>query len=263
MAKLIDSHAHLDVEAFDADREEVLARAKQNGISAIINVGATDGIEGAKRSLQLAKKHQFIFCSVGIHPSDAKELSEEWLKFIEELASDPFVLGIGETGLDLYWEKSLSDKQVMFFEEQIKLAKKIKKPLIIHSRKAEKECIEILKQNGAYEVGGVFHCFEGSYELAKKVFDINFYISFTGILTFKKNKDLRETASKVPLKKILLETDSPYLAPEPFRGKRCESSYLVETAKVLAEVQGVSLEKVAEETTSNAQQLFAINIPLE
>ncbi len=255
--ELIDTHSHLSAPDFEHDIDEVIKRAKNNSVNTIICIGAGYGIESARNSVKLAEKHDCIKASVGVHPQNANEdLSN--LDEIKELAKHPKVVAIGETGLDFYRDWSPHDKQEIWFKEQILLAKEVKKPLVIHSRNAGRECLSILIENQADIVGGVFHCYAEDEEFAKKLHEINFLVSFPGTITFKKADSLRSIVKNIPIGQIMLETDAPYMAPEPNRGKRCESAFMLDTARTLADIKGISLEEVAEITTKTAKKIFKI-----
>jgi len=253
---LFDTHTHLDAEDFNPDQSDVIKRAQEAGVSRFVTIGAGDGFASAERALALAKKYDFIWASAGIHPHNARE--ELNIDLLRKLASDPRVVAIGETGLDFYRDWAPVDLQYHWFRAQIELAKELKKPLIIHSRDAGKACLETLIELQAQEVGGVFHCYSEDIEFAKKLLDINFLISVPGSVTFKKADKLREVVKALPVTQLMLETDAPYLAPEPHRGKRCESSMMLETAKVVARVREMELPELAAQTTNNALKFFKI-----
>ncbi|WP_025028173.1 TatD family hydrolase [Caldalkalibacillus mannanilyticus] len=253
---LFDTHTHLNDEAFSADRDEVMQRALDEGVSLLVNVGFNR--QTIPQTLELAEKYDFVYAAVGWHPHDAKDMKEEDLAWIEELSAHKKVVAIGEMGLDYYWDNSPRDVQKEVFRQQIALAKKVKKPIIIHDRDAHRDVVDILKEEGASEVGGVMHCFGGSVEIAKECLDLNFYISFGGPLTFKNAKKPKEVAMQIPLDRILIETDSPYLTPHPYRGKRNESSYVKHVAQSLAELRGLSYEEVCRITMENGKRLFNI-----
>lgn len=253
---LIDTHVHLDAEAYDADRDAVISRARTAGVSHFICIGASRGFESNERALHLASTHQDISATIGIHPQDASiPLNVERLT---ALASHPKVVAIGETGLDYFRDSASKEDQKTWFRAHIALAKAKQLPLVIHSRDAGTDCLALLQEEGAAAVGGVFHCFSESSEFARELLAINFFVSVPGILTFKKNDQYRATIKEIPLSQILLETDAPYLAPDPFRGKRNESAYIVRTAEVLAQVHQTSLEEIGKITSSNARKLFKI-----
>ncbi|WML42509.1 TatD family hydrolase [Neobacillus sp. PS3-40] len=253
---LFDTHAHLNADQFSEDLEDVISRAQDTGVSTIVVVGFDRPT--IKRAIELADKYEFIYASVGWHPVDAIDMTEGDLKWIEELSAHPKVVALGEMGLDYYWDKSPKDIQKEVFRKQIKLAKKVKLPIVIHNREATADVMEILKEEGAEEVGGIMHCFSGSPEIAKECVNMNFYISLGGPVTFKNAKKPKEVAAEIPLEKLLIETDCPYLAPHPFRGKRNEPSYVKLVAEEIAEIKGISFAEIAEVTTRNAKKLFDI-----
>jgi TatD DNase family protein len=252
-----DTHAHLNAEQYNEDLKEVIDRALSEGVSNIVVVGFDRPT--IEKAMELTEKYEFIYASVGWHPVDAIDMTEEDLQWIEELSRHPKVVALGEMGLDYYWDKSPKDVQKEVFRKQIRLAKKVKLPIVIHNRDATADIVEILKEEGAGEVGGIMHCFSGSPETAKECVDMNFYISLGGPVTFKNAKKPKEVADVIPLEKLLIETDCPYLAPHPFRGKRNEPSYVKLVAEQIAEIKGVSVEEVASATTENAKKLFGIN----
>jgi TatD DNase family protein len=253
--EIIDTHCHLDSEQFDQDRDEAIARAVAAGVTRMITIGTGQGLAGASRAIALADKHSMVWATVGIHPHNADTNLD--LAHLEKLALHNKVVAIGETGLDFFRDWAPIDAQHAVFEAQIALARRVKKPLVIHSRNAGAASLETLMKHSASDVGGVFHCFSEDAAFAAKLREINFRVSFPGQLTFKKANEVREVCKATPLDQILLETDSPYLAPEPFRGKRCEPAYVVETARMLAQIKGLSLAEVAAITTNNALQLFS------
>jgi TatD DNase family protein len=253
---LFDTHTHLNDQAFEEDREQVIRRAQEEGVTLLVNVGFNR--ETIPQTMKLAEQYDFIYAAVGWHPHDAAEMKEEDLSWIEELSAHSKVVAIGEMGLDYYWDNSPRDVQKDVFRKQIALAKKVKKPIIIHDRDAHRDVVDILREEGADEVGGIMHCFGGSYDIAKECLDLNFYISFGGPLTFKNAKQPKEVAKQVPLDRLLIETDSPYLTPHPFRGKRNESSYVKYVAESLAELKGISYEEICRITMENGKRLFKI-----
>jgi len=252
-----DTHAHLNAEQYNEDLQEVIDRALDEGISNIVVVGFDRPT--IEKAMELTEKYDFIYASVGWHPVDAIDMTEDDLRWIEELSSHPKVVALGEMGLDYYWDKSPKDIQQEVFRKQIRLAKKVKIPIVIHNRDATADIVEILKEEGAGEVGGIMHCFSGSPEIAKECVDMNFFISLGGPVTFKNAKKPKEVADVIPLEKLLIETDCPYLTPHPFRGKRNEPSYVKLVAEQIAEIKGLSVEEVAQATTENAKKLFGIN----
>ncbi|MFJ5625227.1 TatD family hydrolase [Peribacillus loiseleuriae] len=254
---LFDTHVHLNDKQFEEDLEEVIQRTKESGVSNVVVVGFDRPT--ITRAMELVEEYDFIYAAVGWHPVDAIDMTDEDLHWIEELAAHPKVVAIGEMGLDYHWDKSPKDIQKDVFRKQIKLAKKVKLPIIIHNREATADIIEILKEENAHEVGGIMHCFSGSPEIAKECVEMNFYISLGGPVTFKNAKKPKEVAAEIPLDRLLIETDCPYLAPHPFRGKRNEPAYVKLVAEQIAEIKEITLEEVAKATTWNAKKLFGIN----
>jgi TatD DNase family protein len=259
--KFVDSHCHIDGEQFDADRPEVISRARDAGVEAMLVVGTGNATECSNfaRVIHLAEQHNNIYCSIGVHPHDAKTFgSAEEEKLINLAKSSPKVIGWGEIGLDYYYDHSPREVQRVVFIRQIRIAKKLNLPIIIHSREADEETVEILQAECSYPEfrGGIMHCFGGTPEMAKALMPLGFMISFAGNVTFKKAENLRDSARVVPLDKLLIETDCPYLTPVPFRGKRNEPAYVVETAKFLADFYGVELEVLAAQTTENFYRFF-------
>ncbi len=254
---LFDTHVHLNAEQFEEDLEEVIGRAQAEGVSHMVVVGFDRPT--ITKAMELAEAYDFIFACVGWHPVDAIDMKDEDMAWIEELAAHPKVVAIGEMGLDYHWDKSPKDVQKDVFRRQIRLAKKVKLPIVIHNRDATADVVEILREEGAGEVGGIMHCYSGSVEVAKECLDMNFYISLGGPVTFKNAKKPKEVAEAVPLEKLLIETDCPYLAPHPYRGKRNEPAYVKLVAEQIAELKGLAFEEVAQATTENAKRLFGIS----
>ncbi|MCR8645880.1 TatD family hydrolase [Paenibacillus sp. N1-5-1-14] len=251
---LTDTHTHMDASAFEEDRDEAIQRAWDAGVTRIVNIGFNR--ETIPTTMALAEKYDFVYAAVGWHPQDAKDMLPEDLEWIEELCKHPKVVAIGEIGLDYYWDTSPKDVQDRVFREQIRLARRIGKPIIIHNRDAHQDTLKILKEENAAEVGGIMHSFSGSWETAKECLDMNFYLSFGGPITFKNAKQPKEIVAQVPLDRLLIETDAPYLTPHPFRGKRNETGYVRLVAETAAEIRGLSLEELAQITTDNANRLF-------
>ncbi|NEW09608.1 TatD family hydrolase [Paenibacillus sp. SYP-B3998] len=254
---LTDSHTHLNAEQFNEDREEVIQRALAAGVTRIVNVGFNR--ETIPSSIALAEQYDFIYSTVGWHPVDAKDMEPGDLEWIEELCKHEKVVAIGEIGLDYYWDTSPKDVQDRVFREQIRLARKLGMPIVIHNRDAHQDILQVLKEEKAAEVGGIMHCFSGSWETAKQCLDMNFHISFGGPVTFKNAKQPKEVLAQVPLDRLLIETDAPYLTPHPFRGKRNETSYVRLVAETAAEIRGMTLEEIAEITTNNAIRLLGLS----
>jgi len=254
---LFDSHAHLDDRRFDGDRKEVIKKIKDSGLSYVINAGAD--LPSTLHSIRLAHEYDFIYASVGVHPHDAKSMDEETLSILEGLAKKPKVVAIGEIGLDYHYDNSPREVQRKWFREQLKLAKSLDMPIIIHDREAHGDILQIVKEEKWSSMRGVFHCFSGSLEMARECIKMGFYISIAGPITYKNARKTVEVVKELPLEKLLIETDSPYLTPEPFRGRRNDPSYVRLVAEKIAEIKGISFEEVASETLKNAKALF--NIP--
>ena len=260
---IIDTHCHLDMEQFDSDREEVIQRALANGVGFILNIGCD--VASSYRSLELAERYDFIYASAGIHPHDVNNLTEEDYLHLKELHEHPKVIAVGETGLDYFKNYSSPEDQRKHFRRQIEMAVQRGKPIIVHSRDAKEDIVSILSdyfpQNG--KPSGIFHCFSGDQELAEKTLEMGFYISFAGPVTFKNADALREVAKNIPPDRLFAETDAPYLAPVPKRGKRNEPSNVRFTTEKLAEVRGVSLDDIQRAMTQNFHELFGIGQPAQ
>ena len=257
---LVDSHAHIDGEEFDADRDEVVARAREAGVSAILNVGTGDPHGGNfERAVSVAEKYEGVYASVGVHPHDAKLYTEAAERLLLEFVRSRRVVAVGEIGLDYHYDNSPREVQREVFGRQLTLARAEGMPVIIHSREADEETLEILRAEymGA-ERAGVMHCFGGGPALAEGALALGFYISFAGNVTFKKADTLREVALTVPLERLLVETDCPYLAPVPHRGRRNEPAYVAATARFLAELRGISPEDLGRATSENFTRLFGL-----
>jgi TatD DNase family protein len=256
MPGLFDTHTHLDSHKFDDDRENVIARAREAGVELIVNIGFNR--ETIPTTMALAEQYDFIYAAVGWHPVDSIDMQPGDLEWIERLCAHKKVVAIGEIGLDYHWDTSPKDVQQQVFREQIRLARKVGKPIVIHNRDAHEDVVRILQEERAEEVGGVMHCFSGSPETAKQCLDMNFYISFGGPVTFQNAKVPKEVMKRVPIDRILIETDAPYLTPHPFRGKRNETAYVKFVAETAAELLGKSLEEIALITTENGKKCFGI-----
>ena len=259
---LIDSHCHIDGEQFDADRDEVIRRAKEAGVSMMLNVGTGDPhSEDLRRAVAVAREFDNVYASVGVHPHDAKlydDAAEEHLLELINLSDK--VIAWGEIGLDFYYDHSPRDVQIEVFRRQIRKARELELPIIIHSRDADDETVEILADDCAGNFrGGIMHCFGGSPAMAEKLMAIGFLISFAGNVTFKNADNLRESARVVPLDRLLVETDCPFLTPVPLRGKRNEPAFVAHTARFLADLNGVSFEGLAAATSDNFHRLFRID----
>nr|WP_303243853.1 TatD family hydrolase [uncultured Cellulosilyticum sp.] len=249
-----DSHAHYDDERFDEDRFELIESIHERGVGYIVNAAAD--MPSCYTSLALAHKYPFIYCSIGVHPHDAKSLDDEKLAELKKLAGEDKVVAIGEIGLDYYYDSSPRDEQRKWFKAQLALAKELDLPVIIHSREACQETFDTIMASGVKE--GVIHCFSGSSELAKEYVKRGFYIGVGGSLTFKNARKAVEVVETIGLEHILIETDAPYMTPVPHRGKRNDSSYLEHVVEKIAEIKGISAEEVSEITCQNAKKLFRI-----
>jgi len=252
---LIDTHCHLPA-VDQAPVEEILERAAAAGVKRCVCIGASEEKKSASDAIGLAERFENVWASVGVHPHDAKSFTE--LSGLEELAVHPKVVAIGETGLDFFRDWAPKDNQYKLFENTIAFAKNIGKPLIIHCRDAAEETFRLLKESGASQIGGVFHCYSETAEFAKRLEEINFIVSFPGSLTFKSAHALRETAKAIPLERIMLETDAPFMAPEPFRGKPSEPAHVLQVAMKLAELKELSVQEVARRTSRTAEKFFRL-----
>jgi TatD DNase family protein len=258
----IDSHAHIDGPEFDADREAVVQRALDAGVSAILNVGTGDPHSGAfERALELGAKYESVYTALGVHPHDARLFDDRVEERLGRLIREGSrVIAWGEIGLDFHYDNSPRPVQIDVFRRQLRLARDANLPVIIHTREAEDETIEILKSDWmGSELSGVMHCFSGSLALAESAIELGFSISFSGIATFKKADELRAVAKQVPLDRLLIETDCPFLTPVPFRGKRNEPAFVVEVARCLAELRNLSLPEIGRITTENFARLFRLD----
>jgi TatD DNase family protein len=257
----VDSHAHIDGEEFDADRDEVVGRARAAGVRAILNVGTGDPHGGHfERAIAAAEKYEGVYAAVGVHPHDAKlfdEAAEGLLRRL--LTGGGRVVALGEIGLDFHYDNSPRDVQREVFARQLRLAREVGKPVVIHSREADEETVEILRAEWSGSgLGCVMHCFGGSVPMAESVLEMGSYVSFAGNVTFKKADALREAARVVPLGRLLVETDCPFLSPVPLRGRRNEPAHVVETARFLAEMRGIPVEELARATSENFFRLFGL-----
>ena len=250
----VDVHAHLDDEAFDGDRQQVLESIKEEGI---IVVNAGSDMTSSHYSVKFAQENDFIYACIGVHPHDAQKVGKDYLKELEVMAENPKVIGIGEIGLDYYYDFSEREIQKKVFTQQSDLAKSLDLPVVIHDRDAHKGTLDILKE--VRPAKGLMHCYSGSLEMAQELLRLGFYFSFGGVITFKNAKKPKEVASRLPLDRILLETDCPYLSPEPYRGKRNDPTRIPVIAKQLAELHQVSVQEIKKTTYSNFSRLF--NLP--
>lgn len=253
---IFDTHAHYDDEAFNEDREKLIDEISRSEIRKIVNVGAN--LVTSQNSVDLSKKYDFFYAAVGVHPDDAAEVTDEGIERLRELAKGKKVVAVGEIGLDYYWNKDNSDLQKTAFKRQIELARELSLPIIVHSRDAAADTMEILHETDAGKLGGVIHCFSYSPEIALESVKMGFYIGIGGVVTFKNAKKIKESVEAIPLEKIVLETDCPYLAPDPFRGKRNSSLYLEYVVKEIARLKGIDENTVMEQTFKNALNMYNI-----
>lgn len=257
---LIDSHCHLTDRQFDEDLDAVLARAHAAGVGRFIVIGANGDFSHNEKAVALAQAHPSVFAVVGVHPHDAKTITEETYVQLRQLAEHPKVIGLGETGLDFYYDNSPREDQRAHFRRFIQLACELELPLSMHVRDAYSEASATLREEGGGKVRGVMHCFTGTEEEAHELLALGLYISFSGIVTFKSAHELRAVAKVVPLERLLVETDCPLLAPVPYRGKRNEPAYVAQVAHTIAEVRGLRLEEVVEATQRNTEALFQLTV---
>lgn len=251
---IFESHAHYDDEAFDADREELLKQCREQGIETIVNVSAS--LASVKSTLALAEENEFIYAAVGIHPDETGELDENSFEWLRKQCRHPKVVAVGEIGLDYYWDKEKHEIQKYWFRRQMELAKERKLPMIVHSREAAADTLEEVRKAYSSELQGVIHCFSYTPEIAKEYLDMGYYIGIGGVVTFKNAKKLKEVVKMLPLDRILLETDCPYLAPEPNRGKRNSSLNLSYVAEAIGQLKGIEAEEVIRVTNANARALY-------
>ncbi|MDE5852713.1 MAG: TatD family hydrolase [Oscillospiraceae bacterium] len=256
LSGIFDTHAHYDDERFDNDRDKVLSSMNDRGISYICNVSSD--LKGCKNSLELADKYDFIYCATGVHPICIENLASDWVKKLSEYAKCNKVVAIGEIGLDYHYEGYSKSKQIDGFERQMDLAQSLDLPVIIHSREATNDTLDIIRNFP--KVSGVVHCFSGSVQTAFTLLDLGWYIGFTGVVTFKNAKKTVEVAKEVPNERFVIETDCPYMAPEPWRGSRCDSTMLVSVANKIAEIKDMSASEVVNITRKNAFDLYRLNL---
>ena len=259
---LIDTHTHLDDPRYQDDREAVLARARQAGVERLITIGCD--LATSRAAVSLAYRYPFVFATVGVHPHEVRHIDHTWYDELRQLARHPKVVGYGEIGLDYHYSHSPPQVQRERFREQIGLARELRLPVVIHTRDAAEDTLAILTGEKAAEIGGVFHCFSGDASLASQALDQGFFLSFSGIVTFRNAETLRGVLEAVPLDRLLIETDCPYLTPVPYRGKRNEPAYVRLVAERLLEIkrtEGMTFEELARHTTHNAERLFRLRVP--
>ncbi|MCK1976666.1 TatD family hydrolase [Jeotgalicoccus huakuii] len=251
---LIDTHVHLNAEQYNEDLDAVIDRARDNGIEKMVVVGCDR--ESIERTMEMIDEYDDIYGVIGWHPVDAIDCTDDDLRWIEELSKHEKIVGIGETGLDYHWDKSPKDVQKELFRKQIALAKRVNLPIIIHNRESTADCVEILKEEDAHEVGGIMHAFSADERTADEIIAMNFYVSLGGPVTFKNAQLPKDIAVHVPLDRLLVETDAPYLTPHPYRGKRNEPAHVKLVAEKIAELRNISYEALGQATTENAERLF-------
>lgn len=253
---LIDSHAHLDGESFDEDRDALIKSFKDSGVEAVVVPGSD--MESSRKIVELVKVYENIYGAVGVHPHEVAGLTESDIDELRKLAGNGKIVAIGEIGLDYYYEYSPRDVQKEYFRKQIALAKELELPIIVHERDAAQDVFQIIREEADGKLTGVIHCYSGSIELAREYIKLGFYISFAGPVTFKNAKKPKEVSKEIPLERLLVETDSPYMTPVPYRGKRNDPTYVRYVAEEIAALKGISFEELAKQTTLNAKKLFGI-----
>ena len=256
MEYIFDTHAHYDDEDFDADRYELLESMKEHGVGTIVNIGAS--MRSCKTTLALAEKYPFVYGALGVHPSDCGMMTEEDIQWIKANAANEKIVAIGEIGLDYYWDNVERDVQKKWFVRQLEIAKETGLPVVIHSRDAAQDSLEIMKSEHKDTTGGVIHCFSYGVEMAREYLNMDYYIGVGGVLTFKNGKKLKEVVEYAPMDKLVLETDCPYLAPVPYRGKRNSSLYLTHVVEEMAAIKGMSVEDVIRVTAEIAKRLYRL-----
>ena len=254
---IFDTHAHYDDERFDEDREKLLDSMESRGIGTVVNVSAS--FKSCFQTLSLAGRFPHVYAAIGIHPNEVGELDEEKFQTVREYAMKPKVVAIGEIGLDYYWMEPKAEIQKEWFKRQLDLARELKLPVVIHSRDAAKDTLDILKEKNAGEIGGIIHCFSYSMDMAREFMDLGFYLGIGGVVTFKNSKKLKEVVQKMPLERMVIETDCPYLAPEPVRGTRNSSLNLPYIVNEIAELKGISSPDVINITERNAKDVYGLN----
>lgn len=252
---IFDTHAHYDSEQFSEDRYEIISSMPEKGVAGIVNVGAT--LEGCAASIELAHKYDFVYAAVGVHPDEVGALNEDTFAQLREWAKDEKVVAIGEIGLDYYWDEEPREVQQEWFIRQLALARERNLPVNIHSRDAAEDTFQIMKEHGK-GLTGIIHCFSGSKEMAAEYVKLGFHIGVGGVVTFKNGKKLKQVVEEIPLERIVLETDAPYMAPTPFRGKRNDSSYIKYMAEEIANLKGITVEEVLAKTEQNARRVYQL-----
>lgn len=253
---IFDTHAHYDDEAFDLDRDEMLTQLKEHGIEAVTNVGAS--MKSCKATLELTRKYPFVYGAVGVHPNETGELSETDMNWLLEAAMEEKIVAVGEIGLDYYWEEPDHETQKKWFVRQLAVAEKVKLPIIIHSREAARDTLDIMKAEQAGKLGGVIHCFSYSKEMAREYLNMGFYLGIGGVVTFKNAKKLKEVVEYMPMEQMVLETDCPYLAPVPNRGRRNSSFNLPYVVREISQIKNLPAEQIIQITSENAKRLYGL-----
>lgn len=253
---IFETHAHYDDEAFNEDRDQLLTSLAEHGIEAVVNIGAS--IQTTKNTLELMDKYPFVYGAVGVHPNETAELNEDLMNWLEQVSRRPKVVAIGEIGLDYYWDEPEREIQKHWFVRQLDLARKVNLPIVVHSRDAAKDTLDIIRAEKAADMGGVIHCFSYGVEMAREYLNLGFYLGIGGVVTFNNGKKLKEVVEYMPLDRIVLETDCPYLSPVPFRGKRNSSLNLPYVVKAISELKGVSEEEVIAVTNANAKRMYRL-----
>ncbi|MBU9710370.1 TatD family hydrolase [Evansella tamaricis] len=254
---LFDTHVHLNADHYEEDVEDVIKRALDVGVSNMVVVGFDE--KTIAKAMELVENYEFLYGAVGWHPVDAVDFNDTHIHLLKKLAGHSKIVALGEMGLDYYWDKSPKEIQKDVFRKQIQLARELTMPIIIHNRDADEDVVCVLQEEEAKEVGGIMHCFGGSLEIAKQCLEMNFHISFGGPVTFKNARQTKEVAKEIPLDRLLIETDAPFLAPHPYRGKRNEPAYIKLVAEQLAEIKGIKYEELTAITMNNAKKLFGIS----
>ena len=253
---LVDTHCHVERSRYPEGPDDVLGRARAVGVRGFVVVGVAETVQSAEDAVALAERHADVVAAVGFHPHDAAVVDDPAWQTISRLARHPRVVAVGETGLDYHYDHSPRDVQQSVFRRTIALAREVKKPIVVHTREAAADTLAVLRDEGARDVGGIIHCFSEDLAFAREALDLGFHLSFSGIVTFKNARAIQEVAAAAPLERVRLDEDAPYLAPVPFRGKRCEPSHVVHTAAFVAALRGVAADALAEATTENARRLL-------
>ncbi len=253
---IFDTHAHYDDPVYEKDREELFEAMRAEGVGMITDIGAD--IASTKKAAELSNTYEFVYAAAGVHPSEVYSLEEADMDFLLEMAKNPKVVAIGEIGLDYHYEDTVREVQKKWFIRQLELAKEVKLPVVIHSRDAAQDTLDIMKDIHAEDIGGVIHCFSYGWEMAKIYLDMGFYLGIGGVVTFKNAKKLKEVVQRAPMERLVLETDAPYLAPEPYRGKRNASHYLKYVAEEIAALRSMALDEVIHITEENGKQMYRI-----